>query len=209
MNSLIENFKELNINFFSNPFSDFLSVGWFIERFLLIIVIAFLYNKIFNHLIKNSLDRKKVIKLRSLQNSVNSGLKLAFIITSVLGVGTFIFTKMFDFSKYNNGFNFYNLLHNMTTLSVVDNVVISIFLFVLLRLLGTILEKIGTWNTYVSEDYHEMINKIFGHYTYIFISCKVFSFFLNEIAVAFFIVEVVAITLITITELKTFHRECF
>lgn len=206
MNSLIENIKELNINFFTNPF---LSIGWFIERFLLIFGIAFLSNKTFNHLIKNFLDRKKVIRARSLKNSVNSGLKLAFIINSVLGVGTFIFTKMFDFSKYNNGFNFYNLLHNMTTLSVVDNVVISIFLFAILRLLGTILEKIGTWNTYVSEDYHERINKIFGHYTYIFISTKVFSFLLNEIAVAFFIVEVIAITLIAITELKTFHRECF
>lgn len=148
MTSWIESFKELNINFFSNPFSDFLSVRWFIERFLLIIVIAFLSNKIFNHLIKNSLDRKKVIKLRSLKGYVNQILQIAFGIVSVLLVFTYFGPKLINFIKNNIeipniDFSKIDILGFFTSLSIEHLIIlIMIILFFIISIAIVSINKI-------------------------------------------------------------------
>lgn len=148
MTSWIESFKELNVNFFSNPFSDFLSFKWFVERYILIFVIALIFNLIFNNLIKNSLDREKVIRLKSLKGYVNQILQIAFGIVSVLLGFTYFGPKLMNFIKNNIeipniDFSKIDILGFFTSLSIEHLIIlIMIILFFVISIAIVSINKI-------------------------------------------------------------------
>lgn len=208
MNSFVENFKEVAINFFTSNFSDFLSINWFVNRYLLILKIALISNLILSYLSEKLIDNKKVTKVKFFQRAINNGLKLSFVILTALGGFKILAPILLDFNKNTNGFTINNLIYNIATFSVVHHFVIATLVFLLALLLGKIFTHTQNWNMYVSEDYEDMVFTIFKHYILVLIVCKTFGYFFSDRDLLFFGLGSAAFLIKLSLRFKEFYQEC-